>query len=62
MSFFTKGHNADLPPDRDFHPERYAELSSARYRLVQQALMVDPQPRSTLKAPNGSSQEDEFDV
>ena len=32
------------------------------YRLVQQALMVDPQPRSTLKAPNGSSQEDEFDV
>lgn len=32
------------------------------YRLVQQALMVDPQPRSTLKAPNGPSQEDEFDV
>lgn len=31
------------------------------YRLVQQALMVDPQPRSELKAPNGPSFEDEFD-
>lgn len=32
------------------------------YRLVQQALMVDPHPRPTLKAANVLSQEDEVDV
>jgi len=32
------------------------------YRLTQQALMVDPHPRPTLKAVDGPSQEDEFDV
>jgi transposase-like protein len=32
------------------------------YRLVQQALMVDPHPRSTLKAVDEPSEEDEFDV
>ena len=32
------------------------------YRSVQQALMVDPQPRSTLKTPNGPSRGDEFDI
>ncbi len=32
------------------------------YRLTQQALMVDPYPRATLKALGAPSQEDEFDV
>ena len=31
------------------------------YRLAQQALMVDPCPRATLKVLGGPSQEDEFD-
>jgi transposase-like protein len=31
------------------------------YRLLQQALLVDPHPRSTLKAIGGASMEDEFD-
>jgi transposase-like protein len=32
------------------------------YRLAQQALMVDPYPRATLKLLNGPSLEDEFDI
>jgi len=32
------------------------------YRLVQQTLMVDPHPRSTLKAADVSSLEDELDI
>lgn len=32
------------------------------YRLVQQSLIVDPHPRSKLKAVCGPSEEDEFDV
>jgi len=32
------------------------------YRLAQQALMVDPYPRTTLKLLNGPSLEDEFDI
>lgn len=32
------------------------------YRLAQQALQIDPHPRTTLKALDGLSEEDEFDV
>ena len=32
------------------------------YRLAQQALIVDPHPRSTLKSDNGPSLEDEIDI
>jgi len=32
------------------------------YRLMQQALMVDPHPRATLKAVEGPSEKDEFDI
>lgn len=45
-----------------FNRRTFLSRGKLFYRLAQQALMVDPHPRSTLKSDNGPSLEDELDI